>query len=161
MRRIWVLVLSAGAGIAGAQTAHLPSVPAGLSPAERSANIESFEQVWTTVRDKHWDPKLNGVDWQAVHDELRPKMEAAKNMDAAREVLNDMVGRLKQTHFGIFPGDVYRIPYAYCYRCDYGKTPDTCGVECVKAIETELFRTTVPAEEVAAIFVQSWVGSIK
>src|SRR5207253_4947817 len=35
-------------------------------------------------------------------------MEAAKNMDAARAVLNDMVGRLKQTHFGIFPGDVYR-----------------------------------------------------
>src|SRR5438093_6329678 len=79
----------------------------GLTPAERSANIASFEKVWTTVRDKHWDPQLNGLDWQAVHDELRPKIEAAKGKDAAREVLNDMVGRLKQTHFGIFPGEVY------------------------------------------------------
>jgi carboxyl-terminal processing protease len=78
-----------------------------LTPAERSANLQSFEQVWTTVRDKHWDPKINGLDWQAIHDELRPKVEAAKNMDTVREVLNDMVGRLKQTHFGIFPGDVY------------------------------------------------------
>jgi carboxyl-terminal processing protease len=99
MRRIWVLALPAlAAGMAAAQ---------GLTPAERTANLESFEKVWTTVRDKHWDPKLNGVDWQKVHDELKPKMEAATTMDAAREVLNDMVGRLHQTHFGIFPGEVY------------------------------------------------------
>jgi carboxyl-terminal processing protease len=99
MRPIWRLALPAvAAGLAAAQ---------GLTPAERSANIESFEQVWKTVREKHWDPQLNGLDWQKVHDELKPKIEAAKSMDAAREVLNDMVGRLKQTHFGIFPGDVY------------------------------------------------------
>jgi carboxyl-terminal processing protease len=96
---MWVFALTALAtGLAAAQ---------GLTPAERSANIESFEQVWNTVREKHWDPQLNGVDWQKVHDELKPKIEAAKSMDAARSVLNDMVGRLKQTHFGIFSGDVY------------------------------------------------------
>jgi carboxyl-terminal processing protease len=99
MRPIWVFALPVVAiGIAAAQ---------GLTPAERTTNLESFEHVWTTIRDKHWDPAMNGVDWQKVHDELKPKMEAAKNMDAAREVLNDMVGRLKQTHFGIFPGEVY------------------------------------------------------
>ncbi len=78
-----------------------------VTPAQRSANLQSFERVWTTVSEKHWDPKLGGLDWQAVHDELRPKMEAAKTSDEAREILNDMVGRLKQTHFGIFPGSVY------------------------------------------------------
>jgi carboxyl-terminal processing protease len=78
-----------------------------MTPADRNASIESFEKVWTTVRDKHWDPKLGGLDWQAVHDELRPKLEAAKDADEVREILNDMVGRLKQTHFGIFPGTVY------------------------------------------------------
>src|ERR1035437_10732869 len=78
-----------------------------VTPAQRSANIEAFEKVWTTVRDKHWDPKLGGLDWQAVHDELRPKMEAAKTADEVRKILNDMLGRLKQTHFGIFPADVY------------------------------------------------------
>jgi carboxyl-terminal processing protease len=78
-----------------------------LTPAQRSANMQSFEKVWTTVRDKYWDPKLGGLDWQAVRDELRPKMEAAKTADEAREILNDMVGRLKQTHFAIFPGSVY------------------------------------------------------
>src|ERR1051326_4296021 len=99
MLRLWALVVSAAAGIAAAQ---------GLTESERAANLASFEQVWSTVRDKHWDPKLNGVDWQAVHDELKPKIEAAKTMDAARAVLSGMLDRLKQTHFGIFPGDVYK-----------------------------------------------------
>jgi carboxyl-terminal processing protease len=79
-----------------------------LTPAERQLNIDSFEVVWTTVRDKHWDPKLNGVDWQAVHDELRPKVEAAKTMDEARDVMSDMLSRLKQTHFGIVPSEAYK-----------------------------------------------------
>src|SRR5437764_1121911 len=29
----------------------------------------------------------------------------------------------------LVPG-VHHTPYAYCYLCAYGKTPDTCGVEC-------------------------------
>jgi carboxyl-terminal processing protease len=79
-----------------------------LTPAQRQLNIDSFEQVWKTVRDKHWDPKLNGVDWQAVHDELRPKVERAATMEEAREAMSNMLHRLKQTHFGIFPGEAYK-----------------------------------------------------
>jgi len=59
--------------------------------------------------------------------------------------------------FPVMPG-AHHVPYAYCYRCAYGKTPDSCAVECVQAIETELFRTTVPAQEVAAIFVEPIQG---
>src|SRR5690242_13149987 len=78
-----------------------------LTPAQRQSNLDSFEQVWTTVRDKHWDPKLNGVDWQAVHDELKPKVEAAGNMGEARSAMSAMLERLGQTHFGIVASDVY------------------------------------------------------
>ncbi len=87
--------------------AALVAAAQGLTPAERKANIDSFEKVWTTVRDKHWDPKLNGVDWQAVHDELRPKIETAQDKHEVLEILDDMVHRLKQSHFGVFPSDVY------------------------------------------------------
>jgi carboxyl-terminal processing protease len=87
------------AGVSGAQT---------LTPAERQLNVDSFEHVWKTVRDKHWDPKLTGVDWQAVHDELRPKVEQAGSMDEARAAMSGMLERLKQTHFGIVPGEAYK-----------------------------------------------------
>ena len=63
----------------------------------------------------------------------------------------------KKGFFPMMPG-AHHVPYAYCYRCAYGKTPDTCAVECVDAIETDLFRTRVPPDEVAAIFVEPVQG---
>jgi len=57
---------------------------------------------------------------------------------------------------GFFPvmQGAHHVPYAYCYRCAYGKQPETCAVECVQAIETDLFLTRLAPEEVAAIFVE-------
>src|SRR5262249_3983238 len=49
-------------------------------------------------------------------------------------------------------------PYAYCYRCAYGKTPDSCAVECAHAIETQLLKTIAPADEVAAIVLEPVQG---
>jgi 4-aminobutyrate aminotransferase len=63
----------------------------------------------------------------------------------------------KHGFFPMMPG-VHHVPYAYCYRCAYGKTPDTCAVECVQVIESELFRTTLPADDCAAIFVEPVQG---
>jgi len=63
----------------------------------------------------------------------------------------------KQGFFPMMPG-VHHVPYAYCYRCAYGKTPDSCAVECVQTIESDLFRTTLPPEDCAAIFVEAVQG---
>jgi 4-aminobutyrate aminotransferase len=63
----------------------------------------------------------------------------------------------KAGFFPVMPG-VHHVPYANCYRCPYGQTPDRCAVECVSAIEDQLFRHTVPAQEVAAIFVEPVQG---
>jgi carboxyl-terminal processing protease len=78
-----------------------------LTSEQRRLNIESFEYVWKTVRDKHWQARPGGLDWQAVHDELRPAIEKADSMDAARAIMSDMLGRLHQTHFAIVPADLY------------------------------------------------------
>jgi carboxyl-terminal processing protease len=80
---------------------------ADLTPAERQANTDSFEQVWKAVRDRHWEINPGGLDWQAVHDELRPQIDKAKSIAEARKIMSGMLGRLHQTHFGIFPADVY------------------------------------------------------
>jgi carboxyl-terminal processing protease len=81
---------------------------AELTPAQKQLNLESFEHVWKTVRDTHWDPKFGGVDWQAAHDELRPAVEKAATMAAARKAMSDLLARLHQTHFGIIPVDAYK-----------------------------------------------------
>lgn len=50
---------------------------------------------------------MGGVDWQAVHDEFRPKIEKAETAAEARDLLNQMIGRLGLSHFAIFPVEVY------------------------------------------------------
>ena len=60
---------------------------AQLAPGQKQLNAASFEKVWTTVRDKHWDKNPGGLDWQAVHEEFRPRIDTAETMDQARGVM--------------------------------------------------------------------------
>jgi carboxyl-terminal processing protease len=83
------------------------SMPAALTPAQRQLSLQSFEYVWTAIRDKHWQTKPGGLDWQTIHDEFKPKIEAADSMDEVRAVMSQMLARLHQTHFGIVPADLY------------------------------------------------------
>jgi carboxyl-terminal processing protease len=78
-----------------------------LSPDLHDKYVQSFDTVWQTIKDKHFDPTLNGADWNAARAELRPKVEAAKTPDEARAVLNQLIERLGQSHFGVIPADVY------------------------------------------------------
>jgi carboxyl-terminal processing protease len=82
--------------------------PAGeITPSERQSNLESFEKVWTTIRDKHWQQEPGGLNWQAIHQEFRPRVEKAASLDEVRGILREMLGRLHQTHFNILPSTVY------------------------------------------------------
>ena len=65
---------------------------------------------------------------------------------------------IQKKHYNpLIPG-ITHIPYAYCYRCPYNMSYPECGIECVRWVEDTLFRTTMPAEEVAAIFVEPIQG---
>ncbi len=59
--------------------------------------------------------------------------------------------------FEPFPGDVYRIPFAYCYRCSYSLTYPSCGLHCAHHLE-DVFRRVVAAESVAAVIVEPVLG---
>jgi len=77
-------------------------------PDEKQLNIDSFEKVWKTIRDKHWETNPGGLDWNAIHAEFRPQIDAADSTERAREIMRQMLARLKETHFAIFPASVYR-----------------------------------------------------
>ncbi len=75
--------------------------------AERRLNIDSFEHLWKTVNEKHFDPTFGGLDWKEVRLEFLPKIEAAANKNEARAVMRDMLARMKLTHFSIIPSELY------------------------------------------------------
>lgn len=86
-----------------AEAAPDPAPAAKPAPAVRP--VETFDMVWTTVRDQHFDKTLNGVDWDAVRAEFEPKARAVASQDDLRALLSDMLARLGQSHFGIIPSE--------------------------------------------------------
>lgn len=130
------LALTLALGPSGCSTPAATTGPArtatganlAAAPAIRPA--ETFDAVWTTVRDEHFDVTLNGVDWDAVRDELRPRAERASSAAELRAVLGDMLGRLGQSHFAIIPAEPAEraeaagTPARVAATTDAGKTAD-------------------------------------
>lgn len=77
---------------------------AAAASAQAPQGLETFDAAWTIVRDSHFDKALNGVDWDAVRAELRPRAMAARTTGELRGVINTMLGRLGQSHFALIPG---------------------------------------------------------
>lgn len=65
--------------------------------------LKTFEKVWSTVNEKHFDPDFGGVDWKKVGEEYKPKAVEAKTDEEFYAVLQQMLGELNQSHFGIVP----------------------------------------------------------
>ena len=80
-----------------ATTGLMADVPKGL---------ETFDAAWTIVRDTHFDKSFNGVDWDAMKHEYRPKAAAAATTTELRSVIRSMLARLGQSHFAILPSTV-------------------------------------------------------
>jgi 4-aminobutyrate aminotransferase len=65
---------------------------------------------------------------------------------------------IQRKHYYPFVPGITHIPYANCYRCPFNLSYPKCEIECVRWVEETLFRTTLPPEEVAAIFVEPIQG---
>jgi 4-aminobutyrate aminotransferase / (S)-3-amino-2-methylpropionate transaminase / 5-aminovalerate transaminase len=59
--------------------------------------------------------------------------------------------------FEPFAADIYRIPYAYCYRCSYSLRYPSCEVFCAHHLE-DTFKRVVAASAVAAVVVEPILG---
>src|SRR5579871_5764039 len=59
--------------------------------------------------------------------------------------------------FAPFPNDVYRIPYAYCYRCSYSLKYPSCELYCARHLE-DTFKRVVANEDVAAVIAEPVLG---
>ncbi len=99
------LVLAAALAPLGCQS---PGPAAQPTPGdrERVLNLDSFDVAWQTVRDRHWDPALCGVDWNAIRDEYRPRVARAATREDARRLLDEALLRLRQSHCQVIAADV-------------------------------------------------------
>lgn len=59
--------------------------------------------------------------------------------------------------FGPYAPEIYRMPYAYCYRCAYGLEYPSCEIYCAYFLR-DFFHTHISAEQVAALIVEPVLG---
>lgn len=59
--------------------------------------------------------------------------------------------------FGPFAPEVYRAEYPYCYRCPFGKTRETCSLECAQKVR-EVVDTQIGGDQLAAIVIEPVAG---
>ena len=71
-----------------------------------------------------------------------------------------LTSKVKNYKFGFWPfmPEVYRAPYAYCYRCSYGLKYPSCGIYCAEFIQEKFFDLYAAAESIAAIIVEPVQG---
>ena len=55
------------------------------------------------------------------------------------------------------PAERPTLPTPYCYRCPYGKTPDTCQLACAHALQTQLGE--VGSDHIAAVLIEPITGA--
>lgn len=102
-----ILLLVGFVGCASDTVVQTTAAQHTLTDERRALNVESFEYVWNSIKDKHWDPDLNGIDWDQAKADLLPKVQNASTDNEARAAINELLGRLEQSHFGIIPSSAY------------------------------------------------------
>ena len=77
------------------------NVPVNVPPAgplTADLRLEAFDFVWTTIGDRYYDPRLNGVDWRAQRARYLPEALAAGDDESFWEVLDRLAGELRDSH---------------------------------------------------------------
>ena len=125
---------------------------AQLAPGKRKRKVffgnsgaEAVEAAFKLAR-WHTRRELNLAFFGAFHGRTMGALSLTASKAIQKRYYNPLV-----------PG-ITHIPYPYCYRCPYGMCHPECAIACVNWLEDPLFRTSVPPEEVAAIFVEPIQG---
>jgi C-terminal processing protease CtpA/Prc len=64
--------------------------------------IASYEAIWQTVNEQHYDSTFGGLDWTAIHDKYYDLVKHANDETGFLEIANRMLGELGLSHYSVF-----------------------------------------------------------
>ncbi len=76
---------------------------------DKETNLASFDKVWETIKNTHWDEDLVGQSWDDAKAKYRPQAEKATSINEMRDVMEGLISELGQSHFGIIPASSYDV----------------------------------------------------
>lgn len=84
--------------IIGRRIASAPVADSPVPGASAAWRRDALETVWTTVNERYYDAKLNGIDWKAARTKYETAILGSKTDDEFWELLDKMTGELKDSH---------------------------------------------------------------
>jgi 4-aminobutyrate aminotransferase/(S)-3-amino-2-methylpropionate transaminase len=96
----------------------------------------------------------------ARHATGRPAIIAFEDAFHGRTLLAlSLTSKMKPYKSGFAPyaPEIYRMPYAYCYRCAFGLEYPSCELRCAYSLR-DFFNTHISSEHVAALIVEPVLG---
>lgn len=91
----------------------------------------------------------------------RPGVICFENAFHGRTALTmSLSSKVKNLKYGFWPfvPEVYRVPYAYCYRCAYNLTYPACDLYCAEFIRKKFFDLYAAAESIGTLIVEPIQG---
>ncbi len=90
-----------------------------------------FDEAWTQLRNGFYDPKMHGVDWEAMKRKYRSWAIDCENKDEFHNVVRQMLAELDASHLGIGGGPRSRVapalqPTGYL-GLDFARDPEETG----------------------------------
>jgi carboxyl-terminal processing protease len=76
-----------------------------LLPTLAQPQAKVFDEVWQTINDNFYDPKFNGINWQAMRDKYKPQAVNAKSSQEFAAVVNQMLAELRTSHTRFYTPD--------------------------------------------------------
>ena len=113
---IYSVPLSAAGAGAGAGAGAAAAAGAGREASRRRINFnvrvridrpaewaEMFDDGWRTMKYRFYDPKMHGMDWDAMRAKYRPLVEFVGDRQELLNIINEMIGELNASHTGAAP----------------------------------------------------------
>jgi carboxyl-terminal processing protease len=124
---------------------------------DSSLAAATFDSAWRIIYRRHFDTTFGGVNWQALRDTLRPRAASARDTEALRAVLRDMIARLRLSHYALLPAEA--VPSVTARRDpNAGARPGEVGLD-MRLVGTDLLvRAVAPGSAAARAGVRpGWV----
>jgi tricorn protease len=72
---------------------------------EVASRRQVFEEAWRVMRNRFYDAKMHGVDWDAAKQKYQPLLAHIADSDELHAVIGQMIGELNASHTGVSGGE--------------------------------------------------------
>lgn len=142
------LAVASPPGTSSPQGSTAKSVTPSISDFDKERALSILENVSKGIQEHYYDPKLNGLDWNAVIEKAKPKIANAKDLNDALAQVAVAVSYLNDSHTFYFPPDrPYHLDYGFEYQMFWSR----CFVTRVRPGSDADSKGLKPGDEILSI----------